>query len=836
MVRLLPAFQGKAGKPDAGSPPPCQEAWTGPSPSKMRASSVVTDCDVSDLGLTSEDLKSVQLGKLPVQTTGWLEARRASEPIHGDGAQSWHLGLAPLRPRRPSASSSPRKRPSLLPLAPATGGNSENSANNASDSEDYQLPPNVKSARGRPTEFSGTQSWQLGQEKSEAHRTRLHKSMGPRRVRTQSQELVSPVSTKASTPRQEVKAEASPLPLLDQRPPPMAMAPRCFSFAEDSMADVMANILDEEPECGWMEEFWLPVLEGSPPEICVSISGRSISHWIELFNRWQAAGGWNPGSAPRFMDAYAFRDFIAAPMTKALKWVKVFDPPAFSQLEATKSKMAYQNVKISPAAFLTSSILIATKIAKKQKIRFILGVFDEDDSETFDRNEFVEMISSFLLGLGTIFGSSVPKPSRRQWIGKLLFDRIQMMACCKLPALEAATLKSSDSMPFSLLEEWFLGESGDPFAVPFALLLERFSLPGFNEDPEKFEDEDTRFKITHRRRVAPPVETESSLDMSFIKRHQIEPLRRMFDFCQKDSYYSISHGEAERALETSIHPDLWCSFAARGLEQLESMPQSRKSVAFLTFLKKAMPHAQPRHHRMFSSWLQELDEIEQLKKQVATSRSEQQRFQNYISRWPLHAVRRRKLQEQFEMLGEKALVHGDVEEEEVVVQDPILERLQSADKMTKDDYVAAKCGVEQRPNESKPQLDQVVGDFLRHQVRQLEETLAQLESLFASGNGVTGRPSFIKPAVTQRQWSLWNEAFDMMTPTCANTGRVNLKEFAFQHDICPATCVYLCQSIGHGTEMHDLGFTKDEFLQKMLDTFRHRVRKEFLVQGRLCKM
>ncbi|CAE7902026.1 unnamed protein product [Symbiodinium sp. KB8] len=603
---------------------------------------------------------------------------------------------------------------------------------------------------------------------------------------------------------------------------------------EDSMADVMANILDEEPECGWMEEFWFPVLEASPPEICLSTSGRSISHWIELFNRWQAAGGWNPGSAPKFMDAYAFRDFIATPMTKALKWVKVFDPPAFCQLEATKSKMAYQNVKISPAAVLTSSILIATKIAKKQKIRFILGVFDEDDSETFDRNEFVEMISSFLMGLGILFGSSVPKPSRRQWIGKLLFDRIQMMACCKLPALEAKMIKSSDSMPFSLLEEWFLGESGDPFAVPFALLLERYSLGGFNEDPEKFEVEDKKFKITHKRRVAPPVETESSLDMSFIKRHRIEPLRRIFDLCQKDSYFAISHGEAERALETSIHPDLWCNFAARGLEQLESMPQSRKGVTFLAFLKMAMPHAQPRHHRMFSSWLQELDEIEQLKKQVATSRSEQNRFQNYISRLPLRAGQRQKLEEQFEVLGKKARASGDVEDEEVA-HDPILEGLQGRDKMTKEDYIAAKCGIEARPNESKPELDEVVGDFLRLQLRQLEETLAQMESLFASGNGVTRRPSFIKPAVTQRQWSLWNHAFDMMTPTAASSGRVTLKEFAFQHDLCPATCLYLCQSIGHSTEVHELGFTKEEFLQKMLDTFRYRVRKEFLIHGRLCE-
>ena len=201
-----------------------------------------------------------------------------------------------------------------------------------------------------------------------------------------------------------------------------------------------------------------------------------------------------------------------------------------------------------------------------------------------------------------------------------------------------------------------LALSGDPLALPFALLFERYS-EGSSEDPEKYEDEDRKFKMTHKRRVAHPVEAASSLDSSFIRRDQIGMLKRIFDFCKKECCYSFSHWEAERALKTSIHPDLWCNFAARGLEQSESMRQDRQSVTFLDFLKAAMPHAQGRHHRMFLSWLQELDEIEQLKKQSATSRFEKDRFENYVSRSALHAVRRAKLEEQF-----SALASGNVED------------------------------------------------------------------------------------------------------------------------------------------------------------------------------
>ena len=109
-----------------------------------------------------------------------------------------------------------------------------------------------------------------------------------------------------------------------------------------------------------------------------------------------------------------------------------------------------------------------------------------------------------------------------------------------------------------------------------------------------------------------------------------------------------------------------------------------------------------------------------------------------------------------------------------------------------------------------------------------------MEAPFASSGG-TRRQSFLKPAVTERQWSSWNDAFDMMTPSAGSTGRVTLKELAFQHEMCPATCEYLCKAVGSGGQQ-ELGFTKEEFLQKMLEVSGQRVRKEFLVLGRLCKM
>ena len=40
--------------------------------------------------------------------------------------------------------------------------------------------------------------------------------------------------------------------------------------------------------------------------------------------------------------------------------------------------------------------------AKSQKVRFLLGVFDENDDRRFDENEFVEMIQALLRGMGAM--------------------------------------------------------------------------------------------------------------------------------------------------------------------------------------------------------------------------------------------------------------------------------------------------------------------------------------------------------------------------------------------------------------------------------------------------
>lgn len=201
-------------------------------------------------------------------------------------------------------------------------------------------------------------------------------------------------------------------------------------------------------------------------------------------------------------------------------------------------------------AFICTCIALSSTISKKQKLRFLLGVFDEDDSLCIDEREFVVFISAFLHGL---------------------FSRI-------LAAFPGEVTSDCQSLSFSTVEAWFLGDTGDPLAVPFALFMERRSDRGGEDDPEQFLCEEERFKLSHRHAVDPPMETAKVLDASFLRRHEMKVIREVFNQCQCGSGFDIPHSEAERLTRLEIDPELWCKKLARALEHAELLRQNGTKI------------------------------------------------------------------------------------------------------------------------------------------------------------------------------------------------------------------------------------------------------------------
>ena len=132
-----------------------------------------------------------------------------------------------------------------------------------------------------------------------------------------------------------------------------------------------------------MQDFWHRVLVGVPlaeKGLCL----RSAGHWIGIFNRWQSAGGWQPGCAPGFVDAYQLQELLDVPMQRTMEWVRLFDPPGYERLKRSRSSIDHKKVRVNVPAFMTAGIFVSTAISKRQKMRFLLVMFDENDSSTFE--------------------------------------------------------------------------------------------------------------------------------------------------------------------------------------------------------------------------------------------------------------------------------------------------------------------------------------------------------------------------------------------------------------------------------------------------------------------
>eukprot|EP00913_Durusdinium_trenchii_P020959 g19695.t1 len=94
-------------------------------------------------------------------------------------------------------------------------------------------------------------------------------------------------------------------------------------------------------------------------------------------------------------------------------------------------------------AFLTACIILSQTISKKQKIRFLLGVFDEDDSLTIEEEEFSAHLQALFAGLSAIFCIKGARPRARiEPLAKQMFSR-----------MSDHTAENSTSLPFSLNEE-----------------------------------------------------------------------------------------------------------------------------------------------------------------------------------------------------------------------------------------------------------------------------------------------------------------------------------------------------------------------------------------------
>ena len=508
--------------------------------------------------------------------------------------------------------------------------------------------------------------------------------------------------------------------------------------------------------------------------------------------------------------------------TRTLEWVRLFDPVAYSRLQRTKCTLDYRRVRVPIPAFFTAAIFLSTAISKQQKIRFLLGLFDENDSGTVEMMEFVDMLSSFFQGVACLFGLSehadMPKASSRQELAKKLFLRVMAAASTKMAFWEAKSMLASGSAPLSVIEDWFLGESGDPLSAPFALFLERFSDRSM-DDASGLEGK--KFRLSHTAPVEPPTEPDPSQDVGVLSRSEIKTAHDVFNHCVSAGHFHVSYSWAEQAVGVAIDPEFWSRKLSPALEEVNAL-QIEQSLT--VFVKKLCSNSPLRLLRMYQGWLKELEQLAELQRELGESRKLLEQFEAYVVRPVLPVAIRKSLLQEYDSLNMRHMSPF-----------PAVKKIMSqAGQISAEDFVAAMCPKEYRPKPGNPAVDRVIGDFLTMQIARQEQIVAQRKALFAEEpHGTKALKSFIKPQVSESCWELWNHVFHLLDVD----GRWSLTfhKMASSHIVPVEVCDFMCKQIG-GTRLGGPqdGFSKEEFLQKMLDIGNCRMRKETLWQCRLC--
>ncbi|CAJ1376398.1 unnamed protein product [Effrenium voratum] len=395
-----------------------------------------------------------------------------------------------------------------------------------------------------------------------------------------------------------------------------------ITFANCSIDDVDELILAEEPGTNWFKSFWHIVLVQQP--LCRALSSRSLVNWVAIYNRWQATTDWK-GSPPAFMNSYELQEWVAAPLTRVMELVKLFDPPGYAKFDMTKSAAEHLKMRVPVVPLMAACMLMSVTVSNRQKLRFLFGLFDLEDKDALTEEQFTDTLSSLFQGLGFSFSMRREVPTQRQvtLAAKKVFARLLRLA--------PPSAAEAGRVPMAVLSNWFAGNTFDPIAVPFALFLERFSVPDYAVDPDIYNDENKQFRLSHARPVESPLECITQLESGFLTRAEVVMTRDLFEYCRGTGCFSLSHSDAEMAVGRRIDVQVWCGRYARALEEADAVRGTGVRFDFNTFLKKLCPKAGIAHLRMYHSWLKEFDSLQAEKSTLERSQQMLALLQQYSS-------------------------------------------------------------------------------------------------------------------------------------------------------------------------------------------------------------
>lgn len=440
---------------------------------------------------------------------------------------------------------------------------------------------------------------------------------------------------------------------------------RKLSFIDCSIGQMRSGILAEDAQEKFNTNFWFAVLHDDPSDDFKPLQNRTLSFWVQVYNKWQEAG------FPEYWNGTDLQDSIKIPEKKLLSIIKLFDEQGYRRLQSmglTVSNLERVRVPVHP--LFLAGVMLSKLISTKMKLRFTFGLVDWDDDRQLDLQQFSAWISSFIRGLGAAFDvdeSIEPTDNSLKVICDRLYQRISTIAGRRIKelyanrsaedtlllkvelakALKAKLAAQADmdaepgEMPMSpmasltrhspamacpharqvlryeSLEEWCYRAYKDPLALPYALVIERFDATrsGLNASEADNHCEDLEgFYLSHMAPVAVPADTDVAAVSGMLTRSEVILCRSIFSYCMKQNTFDVMPWQLDEALGVEIQMNVWSKIedAMNAIEKDWHQATGSKPN-FFQFLRYACPGAREKHLRMFEVWCQEFDELAEAK-------------------------------------------------------------------------------------------------------------------------------------------------------------------------------------------------------------------------------
>ncbi|CAE7945101.1 unnamed protein product, partial [Symbiodinium sp. KB8] len=489
---------------------------------------------------------------------------------------------------------------------------------------------------------------------------------------------------------------------------------------------------------------------------------------------------------------------------------KTFDLVASTVVSVTIYNHASQSEwpLLLSVSFQAAGVVLSRLIATKQKLKFILGLFDKDDSRSLDEKEFANFVTAFIHGLGASFGMRqkediMPTEASIRIIVQRLYNRLGEIAASRLKARwgkgggeNLNQPRCPRILPISIQSELSVAKTGalqgkkairpsagflvglalgamseyqDPLALPYALSIERFcpKLQPLDEDPEAYTDEEEKFYLSHKGPVPVPIESAVTHDSSMLTRKEVVLARAVFQFCVEEGSFQMTHQDLQKGLgREDLSADLWTKLQP-ALDRIEGERSRGIKAELFSFLRKLCPGAHKMHLRMFDGWLQQFDQMMEQQKFVEAC-EEKVVVQSHVNNLPIIPdAELNRLEAQFRAIdveGSGCITLAQIEAAMGLDAELLKKYDVSADGFIDvHEFIAMMCPDHWRPPEMSGFDQEVLSSLLCYNASKMRHDLDTRKSLYTGAvERKSAMPASMRPEVPEETWDAWNAVFDRL--------------------------------------------------------------------------